>query len=37
MFSPATQTAIAAFLATRTRAQLDQLAQQRDLPLHTMA
>ncbi len=36
MFDPATHRAIAAFLSTRTRAQLDQLAHQKDIPLHTM-
>ncbi len=37
MFAPATHQAIAAFLATRTRAQLNKLAVERDIPLHTMA
>jgi len=36
MLSPQTHTAISAFLATRTRAELDRLARERDLPLHTM-
>jgi alpha-methylacyl-CoA racemase len=37
MFAPATHEAITAFLLTRTRAQLDQLAVEKDIPLHTMA
>lgn len=37
MFAPATHTAIAAFLAGRTREQLDRLAVERDIPLHTLA
>lgn len=37
MFAPATHQAIAAFLAGRTRAQLDKLGQERDIPLHTLA
>ena len=37
MFAAATHQAIAAFLATRTRKQLDRLAAEKDLPLHTMA
>jgi len=37
MFAPATHQHIAAFLLTRTRRQLDQLAVQADIPLHTMA
>lgn len=37
MMSPATQAAIAAFLQTRTRRQLDKLAVDRDIPLHTLA
>jgi alpha-methylacyl-CoA racemase len=37
MFAPDTHAAIAAFLATQTRAQLDALAVQKDIPLHTMA
>ena len=36
MFQPATHQAIAAFLASRTREQLDQLALARDIPLHTL-
>lgn len=36
MFAPATHQAIAAFLAGRTRAELDALAVERDIPLHTM-
>lgn len=36
MFRPATRDAIAAFLAGKTRAQLDRLALQHDIPLHTM-
>lgn len=37
MFAPATHQAIAAFLATQTREQLDRLAVDKDIPLHTMA
>lgn len=37
MFQPSTREAIAAFLAGKTRAELDRLAQDRDLPLYTMA
>ena len=37
MLSPATHAAVAAFLATQTRRQLDQLAVARDIPLHTLA
>lgn len=37
LLAAATQAAVAAFFATRTRAQLDRLAAERDLPLHTMA
>lgn len=37
MFKPATHQAIAAFLAGRTRKQLDQLSVARDIPLHTLA
>lgn len=37
LFEPATHAAIAAFLAGRTRRQLDRLAVQRDIPLHTLA
>lgn len=36
MFTPATHQAIAAFLGTQTRKQLDKLALERDIPLHTM-
>ena len=35
--APATHRAIAAFLRTQTRRQLDQLALARDIPLHTLA
>lgn len=37
MLAPATHQAIAAFLLTQTRRQLDQLAVAKDIPLHTMA
>jgi len=37
LFEPGTHAAIAAFLAARTREELDRLATERDLPLHTMA
>jgi alpha-methylacyl-CoA racemase len=37
MFLPATHQAIARYLAGQTRAALEQLATQRDIPLHTMA
>lgn len=37
MFAPATHRAIAAFLLTQTREQLDRLAVDKDIPLHTMA
>lgn len=37
MVAPATHDAVAAFLASRTRAELDALAAERDIPLHTMA
>jgi len=37
MFAPATHEAIAAFFWTQTRVQLDQLARDQDIPLHTMA
>lgn len=37
MFAPATREAIAAFLLTRTRKQLDKLGTEKDIPLHTMA
>jgi alpha-methylacyl-CoA racemase len=36
MLEPGTHEAIAAFLATRTREQLDRLALDQDIPLHTM-
>ena len=37
MFAPATHAQVAAFFASQTRAELDFLAVERDLPLHTMA
>ena len=37
MFAPATHHAIAAFLLTQTRKQLDKLAVEKDIPLHTLA
>ena len=37
VFAPATHAAIAAFMAARTRVQLDALAVDKDIPLHTMA
>ncbi|GAB3759942.1 CoA transferase [Ramlibacter monticola] len=37
MHAPATHEAIAAFFASRTRKELDRLAGEKDLPLHTMA
>lgn len=37
MFAPTTHTAIAAFLAGQTREQLDRMAVDRDIPLHTLA
>lgn len=37
MFAPATHAAVAAFLLTQTREQLDRLAVDKDIPLHTMA
>ena len=37
MFAPDTHSAIAAFLLTQTRQQLDQLAADKDIPLHTLA
>ena len=37
MFAPATHQAIASFLLQRTRKELDELAIEKDLPLHTMA
>jgi alpha-methylacyl-CoA racemase len=36
MFAPATHQAIGAFFLGQTRAQLDRLATERDIPLHTM-
>lgn len=36
LFAPATHERLAAFFARRTRAQLDRLASQHDLPLHTL-
>lgn len=36
MFKPETHQAVAAFVASKTRAQLDKLAAQHDIPLHTM-
>jgi alpha-methylacyl-CoA racemase len=36
LFAPATRAAIAAFFASRTRSELDRLAVERDLPLHTL-
>ena len=36
MFKPAVHQAVAAFLATRTRRQLEALSQARDIPLHTL-
>ncbi|MDP3248082.1 MAG: CoA transferase, partial [Polaromonas sp.] len=36
MFAPATHEAIAAFMRTQTRAQLDKLAAEKDIPLHTL-
>jgi crotonobetainyl-CoA:carnitine CoA-transferase CaiB-like acyl-CoA transferase len=37
MFAPGTHAAVAAFFAARTRDELDRLARERDLPLHTLA
>lgn len=37
LLAPATHQAIAAFLLTQTRQQLDQLAVAKDIPLHTLA
>mgnify|MGYP000413156482 CR=1 FL=1 len=37
MFDPATHGTIAAFLLGRTRAELDRLGADKDIPLHTMA
>ncbi|MDB5884389.1 MAG: L-carnitine dehydratase/bile acid-inducible protein [Polaromonas sp.] len=36
MFAPATHAAVAAFLGTRTRQELDALAVEQDIPLHTL-
>jgi len=36
MFAPETHEGIAAFMASRTRQELEQLAVERDLPLHTL-
>ena len=37
MFAPATHEAVAAFLLTQTCEQLDRLAVEKDIPLHTLA
>jgi alpha-methylacyl-CoA racemase len=37
MFAPATEQAIGAFLLTRTRGQLEQLAVEKDIPLYTLS
>lgn len=37
MFAPATHQAVAKFFAGQTREQLERLARERDVPLHTMA
>ena len=36
MFAPETHAAVASFLLTQTRQQLDQLATEKDIPLHTL-
>ena len=36
MFEPATHEAVAAFLLARTRQELDALAMEKDIPLHTL-
>jgi crotonobetainyl-CoA:carnitine CoA-transferase CaiB-like acyl-CoA transferase len=36
MFAPATHAAIASYFASRSRAELDRLAAERDLPIHTL-
>ena len=36
MFRPGTHAAVAAFFASQTRAELDSLAAEKDLPIHTM-
>jgi hypothetical protein len=37
MFAKDTHAAVATFFASRTREELDRLATEKDLPLHTMA
>ncbi|MBA3593101.1 MAG: CoA transferase [Pseudomonadota bacterium] len=37
MFASATHQAVAAFMLTQTREQLDKLAQEKDIPLHTLS
>lgn len=37
MFASATHEAVAAFMRTQTREQLDKLAQEKDIPLHTLS
>lgn len=37
LFKPETHTAVAAFFQGRTRKQLDRLAKEKDIPLHTLA
>jgi crotonobetainyl-CoA:carnitine CoA-transferase CaiB-like acyl-CoA transferase len=37
MFEPSTHQAVAAFLLTRTREELDRLSVEKDIPMHTMA
>jgi hypothetical protein len=37
MFLPATHAAVAAFLASKTRAQLEALGAKHDIPLYTLA
>jgi hypothetical protein len=37
MMAPSTHAAVAAFLATKTRAQLDALGARHDIPLYTLA
>ena len=36
MFAPETHATVAAFVLTQTRAQLDTLAAEKDVPLHTL-
>jgi hypothetical protein len=36
LFAPATHQAVAAFLLTQSRRQLDRLAKAKDIPLHTL-